>query len=193
MAFLRSPFAPEFPPVLKNSKVILRAPEAGDYEPWAALRLASRDFLIPWEPQWPSNDLARASFRERVKRYWRDIEDDAGYPFFIFTPDGSTFLGGLTLANVRRGVAQMATLGYWIGAPFARRGYMTAALRLLLPFAFEHLQLHRVEACCLPDNSASIALLQRSGFSREGLARRYLKINGQWQDHLLFARLDAVN
>ncbi len=189
MAFLKSPFAPELPPVLRNSKVMLRAPDMGDYEPWAALRLASRDFLTPWEPLWPSNDLSRTAFRGRVKRYWSDIENDLAYPFFIFTGDGRTILGGITLSNVRRGVAQMATLGYWIGAPFARQGYMTRALRLTLPFAFEHLQLHRVEAACLPDNHASITLLMRNGFAREGLARRYLKINGRWQDHLLFAHL----
>jgi ribosomal-protein-alanine N-acetyltransferase len=189
MAFLRSPFAPELPPVLKNSKVMMRAPEAGDYKAWLGLRLVSRGFLVPWEPQWQSNDLTRVSFRARVKRYWRDIEDDVAYPFFIFTTDRRTFLGGITLSNVRRGVAQIATLGYWIGAPFARQGYMTAALRLVLPFAFEHLQLHRVEAACLPDNQGSIALLERNGFAREGLARRYLKINGRWQDHLLFAHL----
>jgi len=191
MAFLKSPFAPELPPVLRNSKVMLRAPDMGDYESWAALRLASRDFLVPWEPLWPSNDLSRTAFRGRVKRYWSDIENDAAYPFFIFTADGRTFLGGITLSNVRRGVAQMATLGYWIGAPFARQGYMTAALRLALPFAFEHLQLHRVEAACLPDNHASITLLMRNGFAREGLARRYLKINGRWQDHILFAQLGS--
>ncbi|MGH6820238.1 MAG: GNAT family N-acetyltransferase [Methylocella sp.] len=189
MAFLRSPFAPELPPVLRNGKVLLRTPDVGDHEAWAELRFASRDFLNPWEPQWPSNDLSRIAFRSRVKRYWRDIADDAAYPFFIFSTDSRAFLGGLTLSNVRRGVAQIATLGYWIGAPFARQGYMTAAVGLALPFAFEHLQLHRLEAACLPHNRASIALLRRSGFTQEGLARRYLKINGQWQDHLLFAHL----
>jgi len=68
---------------------------------------------------------------------------------------------------------------------------MTAAVRLILPFAFDHLKLHRVEAACLPSNAASIALLRRCGFREEGLARRYLRINGQWQDHLLFAQLAA--
>ena len=193
MAFLRSPFAPEPSPVLRNGNVMMRAPDVNDHQAWAELRLASRDFLLPWEPQWPSNDLASVAFRSRVKRYWRDIEDDAAYPFFIFTADGRTFLGGLTLSNVRRGAAQIATLGYWIGAPFARQGYMTAALRRALPFAFGHLRLHRLEAACLPGNRASIALLQRNGFEREGLARRYLKINGQWQDHLLFAHLGEGN
>ena len=189
MAFLRSPFAPDLPPVLKGERILLRTPDTSDHEPWAALRLASRDFLLPWEPQWPANDLTRPAFRARVKRYWRDIGDDTAYPFFIFSSDGRNLLGAVTLSNVRRGVAQMGTLGYWIGAPYARQGYMTAALRLILPFAFDHLQLHRVEAACLSVNSASIALLRRTGFAPEGLARGYLKINGVWRDHLLFAQL----
>ena len=126
---------------------------------------------------------------ERSSSISRDIDDDMAYPFFIFSGDEKTMLGALTLSNVRRGVAQMATLGYWIGAPFARQGYMTDALQALLPFAFDHLHLHRVEAACLPRNAASIALLRRAGFEQEGLARSYLKINGAWQDHLLFARL----
>ncbi|HUR42614.1 MAG TPA: 30S ribosomal protein S5 alanine N-acetyltransferase, partial [Aestuariivirga sp.] len=116
MAFLRSPFAPELPPVLRNDKVMLRTPDMADHEAWADLRLASREFLNPWEPHWPSNDLSRLAFRTRVKRYWRDIAEDAAYPFFVFQADSRTFLGGLTLSNVRRGVAQIATLGYWIGA-----------------------------------------------------------------------------
>ena len=189
MAFLRSPFAPELPPVLSNGAVMLRAPDMGDHEAWAALRLASREFLVPWEPEWPANDLTRATFRARVKRYWRDIEDDAAVPFFIFTADARTLLGAITLSNIRRGMAQIATLGYWIGTPFARQGYMTQALRLVLPFAFNQLHLHRVEAACIPANLASVTLLKSAGFELEGLARSYLKINGQWRDHLLFAHL----
>ena len=95
----------------------------------------------------------------------------------------------LDLQELRRGVAQAGTLGYWIGKPFARQGYMTAAVRLLLQVSFGPLGLHRVEAACLPHNAASIALLGRCGFEHEGLARGYLKIAGTWQDHLLFARL----
>ncbi len=189
MAFLRSPFAPELPPALRGERVTLRTPEMADHEAWATLRLASREFLTPWEPLWPSNDLTRSAFRTRIKRYWRDIEDDVAYPFFIFANDSGSLLGAITLANVRRGVAQMASLGYWIGQPYVRSGHMTAAVRLIKPFAFQHLQLHRLEAACLPINAASIALLEGSGFVREGLARQYLKIAGIWQDHLLFACL----
>ena len=87
------------------------------------------------------------------------------------------------------GVAQAGSVGYWIGSSFVRQGYMTSALTALMPFAFGHLHLHRIEAACLPVNQASIRLLTKCEFRQEGLARRYLKINGRWEDHLLFARL----
>jgi ribosomal-protein-alanine N-acetyltransferase len=98
-------------------------------------------------------------------------------------------VGGLTLANIRRGVAQAGSIGYWIGEPFAHQGYMTAAIRALVPFCFGNLRLHRLEAACIPTNRASIGLLEKTGFQREGYARGYLCINGKWQDHYLYARL----
>jgi ribosomal-protein-alanine N-acetyltransferase len=186
MAFLRSPFAPDLPPILSGAKVLLRTPEAGDYAAWAAVREESRAFLVPWEPEWPANDLSKSAFRIRLKRYYRDIDDDTAYPFFIFSADGLRLMGAITLSNVRRGVAQMGTLGYWIGARYAGHGYMTEAVRLVLGFALDHLHLHRVEAACLPHNAASIALLRRAGFTEEGYARAYLRIDGRWQDHVLF-------
>jgi ribosomal-protein-alanine N-acetyltransferase len=189
MAFLRSPFASDPPPILRDARVVLRVPDAPDYDQWAKLRALSRDFLTPWEPVWPANDLTRTAFRNRIRQYWRDIDDDLAYPYFIFDATGHTLLGALTLSNVRRGVAQTGTLGYWIGAPYAGQGYMSSAVRLMLDFAFRHLSLHRVEAACLPHNQASISLLRRCGFEHEGLARGYLKIAGEWRDHLLFARL----
>jgi len=189
MAFLRSPFAADPPPVLRDGHAMIRVPDMSDYEQWAGLRALSRDFLTPWEPVWPANDLTRTAFRSRIRQYWRDIDEDAAYPYFIFDNEGQALVGALTLSNVRRGVAQTATLGYWIGLPYQRHGYMTSAVRLALEFAFRHLGLHRVEASCLPHNQASIGLLEKCGFEREGLARGYLKIAGEWRDHLLFARL----
>ena len=168
---------------------MIRVPDMGDYEQWASLRAGSREFLTPWEPVWPANDLTRTAFRARVRQYWRDIDEDVAYPYFIFDTAGETLVGALTLSNVRRGVAQTATLGYWTGLPFARQGYMTSGVKLILEFAFRHLGLHRVEAACLPHNQASIGLLRKCGFAHEGLARGYLKIAGDWRDHLLFARL----
>ncbi len=187
MTFLRLPFPPELPPPLHGERVLLRVPAAGDHEAWSSLRQQSRAFLTPWEPVWPENDLLRQAFRSRIKHYWREIESDSSYPYFIFAAGKPDLLGAITISNVRRGVAQMGTLGYWIGAPYARRGYMSEALQLMKQFAFTSLGLHRLEAACLPTNAASMALLKRAGFTHEGYAKAYLKIAGEWQDHLLFA------
>ena len=170
---------------------MLRTPQTSDYPAWAELRAASRDFLTPWEPLWATDELSRTSFRRRVRHYLRDLREDVGYALFIFAAATESLVGGLTLCNVRRGVTQSCTLGYWIGAHHAHQGYMTAAVRAVIPFVFDSLELHRLEAACLPTNTASIKLLEKTGFKREGLARRYLRINGVWQDHLLYALLDT--
>jgi ribosomal-protein-alanine N-acetyltransferase len=143
--------------------------------------------LTPWEPSWPPDALSRTSCA-RITRYAEDWRTDQGYNFFIFRSD-ETLVGGLGLSNLRRGVAETASLGYWTGEPYARQGFMTSALPLVLDFAFERLRLHRVEAACLPTNVPSRALLMRTGFQQEGYARDYLLIDGKWQDHLLFAIL----
>lgn len=173
---------------LTGERVYLRAPERGDWEAWSTLRASSRRFLEPWEPSWPADALSRFSFRTRVARYAEDWRSDQAYNFFIFTHDDA-LIGGIGLSNVRRGVSETSSLGYWVGEPYARRGLMTAALPLVLDFSFDRLRLHRLEAACLPSNAASRALLTRIGFQQEGYARQYLCIAGKWQDHLLFAIL----
>ena len=189
MALFRLPsFAP---PILsvQGDGVVLRAPQIGDFPAWSALREESRGFLAPWEPVWPSDDLTRSGFRRRLRRYAEDMRADHAYAFLLFRKIDNALMGGLTLTNVRRGVAQASSLGYWIGQPFANQGHMTRGVSALIPFAFDVLRLHRVEAACIPTNQPSIRLLERTGFRREGHAREYLCINGLWQDHLLYARL----
>jgi len=147
--------------------------------------------LVPWEPAWASDELSRASFKLRLRYYAREAREDLGYAYFVFRTGDDSLVGGITLSNVRRGVSQSVQLGYWMGLPHIRRGYMKAAVSAVLVHAFETLRLHRVEAACLPNNLASIRTLESAGFMREGLARQYLKINGVWQDHVLFARLGS--
>ncbi len=189
MAFLRSVSASDLGPVIQGERVFLRMPQMTDYAEWAELRNQSRAFLTPWEPTWIRDELTRASYRRRVRHYQRDYRDDLGYAFFIFDKSDNGLRGGMTLSNVRRGVTQSCSLGYWVGLPYAQQGYMTAGVLTVLPFVFETLGLHRLEAACLPRNEASIGLLEKIGFEREGVARKYLRINGVWQDHLLFALL----
>ncbi|HEU0095428.1 MAG TPA: GNAT family protein, partial [Rhizomicrobium sp.] len=176
-------------PVIKGQGIYLRYPRIADYAVWAKLRGDSRDFLAPWEPVWADDELTRGAFRRRIKRYQKETRLDSAYVFFVLRESDDALLGGVTLSNVRRGVTQCCTLGYWIGAQFARKGYMTSAVKALVPFIFRTLGLHRIEAACLTDNDASKNLLARTGFRQEGLARRYLLINGAWADHLLFALL----
>jgi [ribosomal protein S5]-alanine N-acetyltransferase len=189
MAFFRTINFSEPLPSVAGEGVVLRTPQMTDYNEWAVLREKSRAFLSPWEPTWPEDDLSRAAFRRRIRRYVEDLRADQGYAFLIIRSADNALVGGLTLANVRRGVAQAGSLGYWMGQPFARQGYMTAAVRAVVPFAFTTLRLHRLEAACIPTNTGSIRLLENTGFVREGYAREYLCIDGVWQDHLLYARL----
>ena len=183
--------SPPAPARLAGRRTYLRTPEDRDWRPWADLRQLSRDFLMPWEPTWPSDALSREAFRRRLRRYGIDWREDAGYSFFIFRLEDNALLGGVTLGNVRRGVAQSGTLGYWIGEPFARQRYMTDALDVIISFSFQTLELHRLEAACLPTNAASQGVLRKLGFKEEGYARKYLRINGEWCDHLLFALIGA--
>jgi ribosomal-protein-alanine N-acetyltransferase len=183
-------FTVGLPPLrIAGQRIFLRPPERGDWQDWAALREESREFLVPWEPSWPADALSRTAFRRRLARYAVDWRTDQGYSFFLFRIEDGQLVGGIGLSNVRRGVAEAGSLGYWVGARFARRGYMTEALGLAIDFAFHSLKLHRVEAACLPTNAASRGLLAKLGFSEEGYARKYLCIDGQWQDHVLFAML----
>ncbi|HZT50626.1 MAG TPA: GNAT family protein [Stellaceae bacterium] len=170
-------------------RVTLRTPAREDFEEWAALRAESRGFLTPFEPTWPADAVSRAGFRRRLQRYAADWRADQGYSFLLARRSDRVLLGGISLSNMRRGVAETASLGYWIGERFARQGYMSDGLRLALAFAFERLRLHRVEAACLPHNQASRRLLLKSGFREEGYAREYLAIDGRWQDHILFGLL----
>ncbi len=172
---------------LTGDGLFLREPLIEDFPQWRALRMASASFLKPWEPEWQPDELTSVAFRHRIRHYRTLRDGDAGYPYFIFAAENEQLLGAATLHNVRRGVAQSATLGYWVGEAHARKSVMTRALAALLPYAHKDLNLHRVEAACLPRNEASIRVLEKSGFEREGFAKAYLKIAGRWEDHILWS------
>ena len=189
MAFMRGlTFPGGQQPIIKGGGVYLRYPRIADFPSWARLRGESRAFLAPWEPVWASDELTKSAFRRRIKRYQKEARQDSAYAFFVFRAEDDVLMGGCTLSNVRRGVTQCSALGYWIGERFSRQGHMYEAARALVPFIFSTLGLHRIEAACLLSNQASQNLLMKVGFRREGVALRYLQINGEWRDHVLFAR-----
>jgi ribosomal-protein-alanine N-acetyltransferase len=191
MAFMRGlTFPGGQQPVIQGKEVYLRYPRIADYASWSALRGESREFLTKWEPVWAEDELTRGAFRRRIKRYQKETRLDSAYVFFVFRKHDDTLMGGCTLSNVRRGVTQCCALGYWIGSRFARQGYMTDAIRVLIPFVFKTLGMHRIEAACVPENEPSRNLLSKAGFREEGLAKRYLLINGVWSDHVQYALLE---
>jgi len=174
---------------LETERLSLRPPAHGDYRAWVGLRQDSRAFLIPWEPTWADDHLTRRSFTNRV--YWaqRSITAGTAVPLFLIRRSDDALLGAITLDNIRRGPAQAATTGYWIGAEHARHGYMREALAAVVHYAFDTLDLSRIEAGCLPENTPSRRLLERCGYKHEGVAQSYLQINGRWRTHVLYASL----
>jgi ribosomal-protein-alanine N-acetyltransferase len=191
MALFRITKALDPTPLLRGQGLYLRPAVSDDYLAWSSLREASREFLTPWEPTWPSDDLTRGAFRRRLRRQAEEIARDDSFAFLIFEERSNALLGGITIGGIRRGVAQTASLGYWMGAPHAGKGYMTRAVAVVTAFGFSTLRLHRLEAACIPSNIASATLLERNGFKREGFARAYLCINGAWRDHYLFGLLES--
>lgn len=174
---------------IETDRLVLRLPAHADYRAWSSLRRDSAEFLVPWEPAWASDHLSRRSFTNRV--YWsaRAEANGTAVPLFLIRHADEVLVGAITLDNIRRGPAQSGVLGYWIGAPFARQGYMREAIKAVAHHAFSVLDLSRIEAACLPENAASRGVLEGAGFKYEGVAQSYLQINGRWRNHVLYANL----
>ena len=183
----RQPESPE----LYGDHILLRLPRYQDYAAWYALRSESRAFLQPWEPSWRHDELTESAFRARVIRNSQEFSSGLAVPLFMFQREDKALLGGITIGYIRRGAAQSCMVGYWMGERHAAKGHMFAAVQLVVPYIFSGLQLHRIEAACIPENWKSIRLLEKAGFEREGVLRKYLKINGEWCDHILYSLIEG--
>lgn len=174
---------------LETQRLTLRAPGHSDFREWSTLRYNNRDFLKPWDPVWANDHLTRRSFTNRV--YWaqKAIQNQTACPLLLVRKSDQSLVGAITLDNIRRGPAQSATMGYWLGQSFTRQGFMREAVDAMLDYGFRTLDLSRIEAACLPENKASRGLLEAAGFKYEGVAQSYLQINGRWRTHVLFAAL----
>jgi [ribosomal protein S5]-alanine N-acetyltransferase len=181
------------PAMAEGEQIYIRLPHRSDFKQWAAVRDKSRSFLQPWEPVWSGDELSRGAYRSRVSRAQKDAKDGSAFVFFIFDKQTHALTGGITLGHIRYGAAMNGHIGYWMGEPYSGKGLMQDAVLTLVNHAFNRLSLHRLEAACIPGNVRSIRVLEKTGFQREGLLKSYLKINGEWQDHLLFARISGSN
>ncbi len=176
---------------IETERMTLRLPQHADHRAWAELREVSAEFLAPWEPVWSHDHLTRSAFTNRV--YWahRAQAQGTALPVLLIRREDQALLGAVTLDNIRRGPVQAGTLGYWIGSPFARQGYMREAILAMVHHAFQTLDLSRIEAACLPENRPSRGVLETTGFKYEGVAQASLQIAGRWRNHVLYANLRA--
>lgn len=161
--------------------------ELGDAAEVAELLRANREFLAPWDPVRPDEYFTDDGQRALIKEVLRQHDGGTALPHVIVEDGG--IVGRITLTGIARGPFQSCHLGYWVAAHANGRGVASAAVARITGFAFAELGLHRVEAGTLVHNAASQRVLERNGFRRYGLAPRYLKIAGEWQDHVLFQLL----
>lgn len=174
---------------MRGARVLLRPLGAQDFDQWSEVRTRARDWLVKWEPKnligYPDPVTQPAAFESRCSARDREWQLGMGYGFGIFVND--EFAGEINMGNVHRGPLQNASVGYWIDEAKAGRGYVPESLVLMLRFAFEDLNLHRVQIPIVPRNAPSRRVVEKLGIRNEGTAVRYLEINGVWEDHVQYA------
>lgn len=173
---------------LPGRRILLRPLRNEDYAAWREVRTRCRDWLVRWEPRpagapYPSED--RASFIARCALRGREAQLGTGYGFGIFVDD--RFAGEVNLSSIQRGAFQSGYVGYWIDEALAGNGYVPEACVVLFRFAFERLRLHRLQVAIVPRNAPSRRVARKLGLRGEGIALRYLEIDGRFEDHVRYA------
>ncbi|MFM7508959.1 MAG: GNAT family N-acetyltransferase [Actinomycetota bacterium] len=175
--------------VLHGRRVMLRAIVQADFEQWRDVRRRNHEWLVIWEPRrdlaQPDTVESRQAFGARCSIRAREIQLGTGYGFGIFV-DGS-LSGEINVNSIHRGAHQSAYIGYWIDERLAGRGYVPESVVAVLRFCFDDLYLHRLQISIIPRNQASRRVVEKLGLRAEGVAERYLEINGVWEDHIRYA------
>ena len=176
------------PTDLRGRRVRLRPLAIEDFPAWHEVRSRCRDWLVKWEPRtagapYPSDD--RAMFSARCSTRDRERHLGIGYGFGIFL--GERFVGEINVSSIQRGAFQSAYVGYWIDEAEAGNGYVPEACAVLFRFVFEDLGLHRVQISIVPRNAPSRSVARKLALRGEGVAIRYLEIDGRWEDHVRYA------
>jgi ribosomal-protein-alanine N-acetyltransferase len=174
---------------LYGRRLMLRPLQPNDWPQWAEVRQRNEQWLTPWEPLRPANLLDatrdREAFMSRCAARDRDRQMGVAYGFGVFV--GSELAGEINLNNVARGALQSGTVGYWIDRDKAGQRYTAEGVVVVAKFAFEQLRLHRLEICIVPRNSNSRRVMEVLAIREEGVAQRFLEINGTWEDHVRYA------
>ena len=187
MSFLTTHYPKKISFQHQGKNIFLRPPEYKDWQEWSHLRKENMSYLKPWEPTWNIHELERSHFVKRVRFFEKLSINDEAYSFLIFEKPNLQLIGEININNVQRGVVQSCSIGYWISENKMGLGLMSEAISLIKEFSFDELELHRIEAACLEKNQRSLNTLKKNHFNIEGVAKKYLKINGRWQDHVLLS------
>jgi ribosomal-protein-alanine N-acetyltransferase len=174
---------------LLGRRVLLRPLGVADFAAWSEVRTRSGEWLLRWEPRrlpgQPDVTTDRDAFSVRCSARERERQLGTGYGFGIFVE--GRFAGEINLSSIQRGPFQSAYVGYWIDEAVAGQGYTPEALVVLARFAFDDLRLHRIQVSIIPRNAASRRVVEKLKIRDEGVAERYLEINGVWEDHVRYA------
>ncbi|NND75003.1 MAG: GNAT family N-acetyltransferase [Ilumatobacter sp.] len=185
---LRHPSKAAAPMRLYGRRVMMRPLAAGDYQAWSDVRSRNEGWLTVWEPRrhpnLPDPITDRSAFTSRCVQRDRDRANGTAFQFGLFVDQ--QIAGEVNLNNVIRGAMQSGTIGYWVDRRHAGQGYVAEGVVVLIQFAFEQLSLHRVEICIVPRNTNSRRIMEKLKIRDEGLAERYLEINGVWEDHIRY-------
>ena len=185
---LRHPSRPSTPLRLYGKRIMLRPLSANDFREWSEVRRRNHDWLTVWEPSRHAHQADpmtdRSAYMARVLQRDRDRSNGTAYQFGLFLDQH--VVGEVNLNNVARGAMQSGTIGYWIDQAHAGHGYVAEAVVVVIQFAFEQLGLHRVEICIVPRNERSRRVMEKLDVREEGIAQRYLEINGVWEDHIRY-------
>ena len=174
---------------INTERCYLRLPKSNDFESWVNLRKNSEKLLSKWEPERDRNFYSSRLFKSRVNWAEKKFKEKKVIHAFIFKQQDDTLIGAITLDNVRRGAAQSGSIGYWLGEPYIKRGYMLEVANAFIFYVFKNFELSRIEAATLPENEPSRRLLEKVGFKYEGVAQSYLQISGRWRNHIMYSLL----
>lgn len=174
--------------IIKTDRIILKSPHEVNGKEVSAYYDRNRDFAREFEPVRSEAFYTEAYQNELLESLKEDWESQRGYCFFIFLSD--MLIGKIALNNIVMGAFCSCFLGYGLDEMYANQGYMTEALKRVIVFAFEELKLHRIEGNIMPRNKASRAVVEKCHFTNEGVSRKYLKINGVWEDHIHYVLLN---
>lgn len=173
--------------MLKESNVYIRLLNLADAEELLNLEKRNRAFFENYSVQHPEDHWTLETQQKIIENSEQAAQKDSSYHFGIFKIEGNTLIGTISLFQVLRGPRQCALLGYSLDQAHNGKGYTTEATKLVVKYAFETLNLHRVEAGVMPHNIGSIRVLEKAGFHKEGIAKKNVKINGSWEDHQMLA------